>query len=130
MGFLVRVLINGFSIWIVSLIPALTVNVTPFPPGDTLQLVLTLGLLGAIFAIVNTVLGTVIKVLTFPIYILTLGLFSLIVNGFLLLVTAWLTSWWNWGLSVESFWWGVVAALIISLINWVFGIILRPQTRD
>ena len=33
-------------------------------------------------------------------------------------------------LRVEDFWWGVVAALIISIINWIFGIILRPQRKD
>ena len=65
--------------------------------------------------------------LAFPLYILTLGLIWLIINAFLLWLTAWLTSFWNWGLRVEDFWWGVVAALIISLINWIFGIILRPQ---
>jgi putative membrane protein len=129
MGFLIRVVVNAFAIWVVTLIPALTVSVIAFPPADTLQFVLTLLLVAAIFAIVNTIIGTVIKILAFPIYILTLGLISLIINGFLLWLTAWLTHWWNWGLRVEDFWWGVVAALIISVINWIFGIILRPQRK-
>ncbi|MFT4230979.1 MAG: phage holin family protein [Microbacterium sp.] len=129
MGFLIRAVVNAFAIWVVTLIPALLVSVIPFPPGETLQLVLTLLLVAAIFALVNTVIGTVVKLLAFPLYILTLGLISLVINGFLLWLTAWLTHWWNWGLRVEDFWWGVVAALLISLINWVFGIILRPQRR-
>ena len=45
MSLLLRFVINAFSIWIVSLIPVLTVTVTPFAPGGTLQLVLTLLLL-------------------------------------------------------------------------------------
>ena len=130
MGFLIRVVINAFAIWVVTLIPALQVTVIAFPPGETLQLVLTLLLVAVIFALVNTIIGTVIKVLAFPIYILTLGLIGLIINAFLLWLTAWLTHWWNWGLRVEDFWWGVVAAIIISLINWIFGIILRPRKRD
>lgn len=129
MGFLIRVVINAFAIWIVTLIPALTVSVIAFPPGETLQFVLTLLLVAAIFAIVNTVIGTVIKILAFPLYILTLGLISLVINGFLLWLTAWLTHWWSWGLRVEEFWWGVVAALIITVINWFFGILLRPQRK-
>jgi len=129
MRFLIRVVINAFAIWVVTLIPALQVSVIAFPPGETLQLVLTLLLVAAIFAIVNTIIGTVIKVLAFPIYILTLGLIGLIINAFLLWLTAWITSFWNWGLRVEDFWWGVVAALIISLINWIFGIFLRPQQK-
>ncbi len=127
MGFLIRVVINAFAIWIVTLIPALQVTVIAFPPGETLQLVLTLLAVAAIFALVNTIIGTVIKVLAFPLYILTLGLIGLIINAFLLWLTAWITSFWDWGLRVEDFWWGVVAAIIISLINWVFGLILRPK---
>jgi putative membrane protein len=127
MGFLIRVVINAFAIWVVTLIPVLQVFVVPFPPGETLQMVLTLLIVAAIFALVNTIIGTVIKVLAFPLYILTLGLIGLLINAFLLWLTAWLTHWWNWGLRVEDFWWGVLAAIIITLINWVFGIILRPK---
>jgi putative membrane protein len=129
MGFLIRIVINAFAIWVVTLIPALQVSVIAFPPGETLQLVLTLLLVALIFALVNTIIGTVVKVLAFPIYVLTLGLIGLIINAFLLWLTAWITSFWDWGLRVEDFWWGVVAAIIISLINWVFGLILRPQRR-
>ncbi len=129
MGFLIRVVVNAFAIWVVTLIPALGVTVIAFVPDDTWMLVWTLLVIAVIFALVNTVIGTVIKVLAFPLYILTLGLISLIINGFLLWLTAWITGFWSWGLRVEDFWWGVVAALLITLINWVFGIILRPQRK-
>ena len=130
MRFLIRVIVNAFAIWVVTLLPALHVSVIAFPPGETLQLVLTLLAVAVIFALVNTIIGTVIKVLAFPLYILTLGLISLLINGFLLWLTAWFTHWWQWGLRVEDFWWGVVAALIISVINWIFGIILRPRSKE
>ncbi len=129
MRFIVRVVVNAFAIWVVTLITALEVGVTPFPPGETLQLVLTLLAIAAVFALVNTFIGTVLKIVAFPLYVLTLGLISLVINGLLLWITAWFTQWWGWGLSLGSFWLGVVAALVISLINWVFGSILRPQTR-
>jgi putative membrane protein len=129
MRFLIRVVVNAFAIWVVTLIPALQVTVIPFAPGETLQLVLTLLLVALVFAIVNTIIGTVIKVLAFPLYILTLGLIGLIINGFLLWFTGWITEFWSFGLRVEDFWWGVVAAIIITLINWIFGIILRPQEK-
>ncbi|MCK6079488.1 phage holin family protein [Microbacterium sp. EYE_5] len=130
MRFIIRVVINAFAIWVVTLIEPLRVEVTPFAPGETLQLVLSLLAVAAVFAIVNTVIGTVLKILAFPLYILTLGLISLVINGFLFWLTGWFTEWWGWGLTVESFWLGVVAALVISIINFVFGIILRPQTRE
>lgn len=129
MRFIVRVVVNAFAIWVVTLVPALQVSVTPFPPGETLQLVLTLLLVAAIFALVNTIIGTVLKILAFPLYILTLGLISLVINGFLLWLTAWVTSSFGFGLTVRDFWWGVVAALIIAIINGIFGILLRPQRQ-
>lgn len=129
MRFVIRVVVNAFAIWVVTLIPALGTTVTPFAPGETLQLVLALLAVAAVFALVNTIIGTVIKIVAFPLYILTLGLISFLINGLLLVITAWFTQWWGWGLSVVDLWHGVLAAIVISLINWVFGIILRPQ-RD
>ncbi len=130
MRFLVRLVVNGFAIWVVTLLPVLQVSVIAFPPAQTLETVLSLVGIALIFALVNTIAGTVLKVLTFPLYLLTLGLFSLVVNGFLLWLTSWITEFWSWGLRVGDFWWAVVAALIISLINWVFGLILRPSKKD
>ena len=126
MRFIVRVVVNAFAIWVVTLITALEVVVTPFPPGETLQLVLTLLAIAAVFALVNTFIGTVLKIVAFPLYVLTLGFISLVINGLLLWITAWFTQWWGWGLQVEDLWHGILAAIVISLINWVFGIILLP----
>ncbi len=130
MGFLIRVVVNAFAIWVVTLLPVLGVTVIAFAPGGTLEIVLSLLVIAVIFALVNTIVGTVLKVLAFPLYVLTLGLFSLVVNGFLLWLTSWITEFWDWGLRVESFWWGVVAALLIAIINGIFGVVLRPKRRD
>ncbi|MGM1018578.1 MAG: phage holin family protein [Actinomycetota bacterium] len=130
MRFIIRVIVNAFSLWVVSLIAALQVTITPFAPGETLQLVLTLLAVGAIFALVNTIVGTVIKIVAFPLYLLTFGLIAFVVNGFLLWLTAWITSGFGWGLELGSFWWGVLAAILISIINGIFGFILRPQKKS
>ena len=129
MRFLIRVVINAFAIWVVTLIPVLGIGIRPFAPGGDLQVVLTLLAVGAVFALVNSVIGTVIRIVAFPLYILTLGLISFIINGLLLWITAWITSAFSWGLTVESFWWGVVAAFLISVINAILGGILRPQEK-
>ncbi|MGO1769468.1 MAG: phage holin family protein [Microbacterium sp.] len=129
MSFLVRVVVNAFALWVVSLIGFLGVTITPFGDGGTVELIVTLLAVAALFGLVNTVVGTVIKIVAFPLYLLTLGLITLVVNGFLLWLTAWLTSGFGWGLAIESFWWGVVAAILISIINGIFGIILRPQRK-
>ena len=129
MRFIIRVVVNAFALWVVTLMPALQVTVTAFPPGETLQLVLTLLAVAAIFALVNTIIGTVVKIVAFPLYIITFGLIGFVINGFLLWLTAWITQSFGWGLTVGDFWWGVLAALIISVINGVFGFILRPQAK-
>lgn len=130
MRFIIRVVVNAFALWVVTLIPVLRVSIEAFPPGETLQLVLTLLAVGAIFALVNTIIGTVVKIVAFPLYIITFGLIGFVINGFLLWLTAWITSGFGWGLTVGDFWWGVLAAILISVINGVFGFILRPQQKS
>lgn len=129
MGFLIRSIVNGFAIWVISLIPFLQITVTPFSPGDDLQLVVTLLAIGALFGLVNTIIGTIIKIVAFPLFVLTLGLISLLLNGVLLMVTAWIMGFWDWGLDVGAFWPGVLAGMLLAVINWFFGIILRPQHK-
>ncbi|MFT4157158.1 MAG: phage holin family protein [Microbacterium sp.] len=129
MRFVIKVVVNAFAIWVVTLIPALQVSVTAYAPGETLQLVLTLLAVAAIFALVNSIIGTIVKIVAFPLYILTFGLIGFVINGFLLWLTAWITQSFGWGLTISHFWWGVLAALIISVINGFFGFILRPQSK-
>ncbi len=93
-------------------------------------MLLTLLLVGLIFAIVNSVVGTIVKIIAIPLYILTLGLISLIINGFLLWLTGVITENWDWGLRTGEFWLTVVAALLIGIINAVLGGILRPRRDD
>ena len=125
MRLFVKLLINSLALWLTALIVA-GVHVVPFAPGGTLEIVLTYLLVAAIFGIVNAIVGNFIRIVAFPIYILTLGLISLIVNGLLLLLAAWLSSLFGFGLSVDSFWWGVLGALVLGLISWLIGILLRP----
>lgn len=125
MRLIVKLLINSLALWLTTIIVA-GVSIVPFEPGGTLELVLTLVLVAAIFGIVNAVVGNFIRIVAFPIYILTLGLISLIVNGLLLLLAAWLSSLFGFGLVIESFWWGVLGALVLGLISWLIGILLRP----
>ena len=117
MRFVVRVAVNAFAIWIVTLLPALQAPLIPFAPGEGLQAALTLLLVGLIFALVNTIVGTVVKIVAIPLYILTLGLISLVINGFLLWLTGVITANWDWGLRTGG------------IINAVLGGLLRPR-RD
>lgn len=125
MRFIVRLLINALALWLTTLIVA-GVHVVPFAPGGTLETVLTFLLVAAIFGIVNGIIGNLIRIVAFPLYILTLGLIALIVNGLMLLLSAWLSGLFGFGLRVDTFWWGVLGALVLGLISWLIGILVRP----
>ena len=125
MRLLVRLTINAIALWLTTLIVA-GVDVVPFAPGGTLEIVLTYLLAAAIFGIVNGVIGNLIRIVAFPIYVLTLGLVSFLVNGLLLLIVHWISGLIGFGLVVQGFWWGVLGALVLGLISWLIGLIVRP----
>ena len=123
--FLVRLVINAIALWLTTLIVA-GVTVVPYAANDTVATVLTYLLVALVFGVVNGVIGNLIRIVAFPLYILTLGLIALVVNSLLLLIVAWLTSFLGFGLQVDGFWWGVFGAVVLALLSWLIGIILRP----
>jgi putative membrane protein len=127
MKFLLRLIVNALALWLTTLIVS-GVTVRPYAPG-ALPTILTYLLVALIFGLVNAIVGTVVRVVAFPLYVLTLGLISFIVNGLLLLLVAWISSLMGFGLFVAGFWWGVLGALVLSIIAWLIGLILRPLTR-
>ena len=129
MRFVVKLLINAVALWITTLV-VVGVAVTPYQPG-TVPTVLTFLLVAAIFGLVNGIVGTVVRVVTLPLYILTLGLLALVVNAFLLILAAWVSGLTGFGLTVDGFWSGFWGALVLAIVSWLMGLVLRPLTvRD
>ncbi len=124
--FLIQLFVNAVALWFTALLVT-GVHVTPYA-ADAGASVLTYLLVALIFGFVNSVIGGVLRVVAFPLYVLTLGLFSLIINGLLLLLVGWFSGFLGFGLIVDSFWWGVLGALVLGVISWLLGIILRPVT--
>jgi putative membrane protein len=122
--FLIRLLINAFALWLTTLIVS-GVSVKSYAPGWG-ERVITFLLVALIFGIVNGIIGNLIRIVAFPLYILTLGLLALVVNALLLLLVAWLSGLLGFGLVINSFWSGFWGALVLGLISWLIGIILRP----
>ena len=79
-------------------------------------------LIAAVFATVNLVLGTVVRLLTLPLILVTLGLFSLVVNALMLLVTDWLMD----SFDVDGLGTAILAALIIAVVGAVLEFFLQP----
>jgi len=125
--FLVRLIINAVALWLTTLIVA-GVTVEPWEDGVA-PTIFTYLLVALIFGIVNGVIGGIIRVVALPLYIITLGLISFIVNGLLLLLVSGISTIIGFGLRVESFWWGVLGALVLGVFSWIIGLILRPFMR-
>ena len=104
---LIRWAVLAFSMWIATLVvPGITVD-----GGITTYLWVTL-----LFGLINSVFGSIIKVLTFPVSIVTFGLFLFVVNAAMLSLTAR----WSEKLEVTGFWSALLASLIISVITTLF----------
>jgi putative membrane protein len=104
---LIRWAVLAFSMWIATLVvPGITVN---GGVGTYLWVAL-------LFGLINSIFGSIIKVLTFPVSILTFGLFLFVVNAAMLSLTAR----WSQKLEVNGFWSALFASLIISAITTVF----------
>ena len=67
-----------------------------------------------IFALVNAVVGPVLRLLSFPFVLVTLGLFLLVVNAALLGITAALTD----RLQVDGFGTAIIGGLILAVVGW------------
>ena len=79
----------------------------------------------AVFTLVNMWLRPVVRLLSLPLIILTLGLFLFVVNVLMLYVTDWIVP----DFEIETFWWGLLAAIIVSIVNWVLHILI-PDHQD
>lgn len=107
--FLIRWLLNSFGLWIA---------VRLFGTGYDTELIdagfWVFILAGLIFSVVNAVLRPVVIVLSLPAILLTLGLFTFIVNGLMVYISLMLAP----GLQM-TFWYSVIAGIILSLINYI-----------
>ena len=97
----------AFSMWVATLIvPGITVH---GGVGTYLWVAL-------LFGLINSIFGSIIKVLTFPVSIVTFGLFLFVVNAAMLSLTAR----WSAKLDITGFWSALFASLIISVITTLF----------
>ena len=68
-----------------------------------------------IFAVVNAVVGPILRLLSLPFVVVTLGLFLLVINAALLGITAALTD----RLQVHGFGAAIVGGLLLAVGGWV-----------
>ena len=67
----------------------------------------------AVIGLLNFILAPLLNLITCPIYLLTLGLSRFLVSGLVLVIARE----WIGGFYIASFWWAVLAAVIISILT-------------
>src|SRR6195952_2803103 len=78
-----------------------------------------------LFAVVNAIVGPVIRLLSLPFVVLTLGLFVLVINAALLGLTAALSD----RFSVDGFVPAVLGGLLIAVFSWIAELLLPLKIR-
>jgi len=89
----------------------------------------TLFIAAAVFTLVNAWVKPILTVLSIPFIVVTLGLFYFLINVLMLYITDWIVP----DFEIKTFWWAVLGAIIVSIINGLLNMFLpdddRHQTR-
>ncbi|MFC8384265.1 phage holin family protein [Nocardia sp. NPDC056952] len=123
----IRLVINAIAIWAAAAwIDKIDIYVPPEWSAEwgNWGKALVLLIVALVFTAVNAVIKPIVKLLSLPFVILTLGLFLLVVNAGMLWLTAKITELTDYGLRVDGFWAALWGGLIITLVNWVLGILV------
>lgn len=133
--FLIGTIVNAVGLWVATLVVP-QIQLTPYGGDGLWETMASFLLIGAIFGLVNAIIGPVIKILAFPLYIITFGLISFVINGALLLMVAWLSNligadvftiegFSSEGLEIASFGWAILAALVMSVASFLTRTVLK-----
>lgn len=106
-SFLVKILLGGISVLIAEFLL----------PGVHIDNWMTGFILAAVIILINLTLKPLLIILTFPITLITFGLFLLVINALMILLADRVID----GFRVDGFWWAILFAVVLSLINSIFG---------
>lgn len=96
--------------------------ISPADYGDDFWVLLVAAL---VFTIVNVFIRPLVILLALPAVILTLGLALILINTLMLYLTDWIVPSFETG----SFWATLGAALIVSIVNLILDVVLKPDER-
>lgn len=99
-------------IWILNALALLTV--ANFVPGIHLDSFVAALIAAFFLGLINTLIRPLLLLLTLPVTLLTLGLFIFVINGLLF----WFVGSVLRGFVVDGFWFGVLGAVLYSVISW------------
>lgn len=79
-----------------------------------------------VLGLLNALLRPLMVLITLPITLLTLGLFLVVINALMIALSAYVVE----GFHVDNFWWALLAAVVISLLNLIFDAFVEGFTRS
>ena len=85
----------------------------------------TLLIAAVVFTLVNAFVKPVLAVLSIPFIVVTLGIFYFLLNVLMLYLTDWIVG----DFEIKTFWWGVLAAIIVSIVNGIMHMIFGDPTE-
>lgn len=106
---LLRWIISGIAVWIVSLII----------PGFDVSGPLAAFLAALFIGFINATLGMFLKVVTFPLTILTLGIFWFVVNALMIELASAFVPGFHIRSFAAAFWGGIVLSLANMFLKWL-----------
>lgn len=114
-GFLLRLAISAFGLWVAAkIVPGMAFD----GAGSLVVAAFLLGFL-------NAFVRPLVVILTLPLTIVTLGLFLLVVNGLMLMLVAWLLP----GFSLAGLWTAVLGAVVSGLAAWFASSLIGSSGR-
>lgn len=102
-------------IWVLNALALIAV--ANFVPGIHLQGFMAALVAAFLLGLVNTLIRPLLLLLTLPVTLLTLGLFIFVINGLLF----WLVGSVLRDFVVDSFWSGVLGAVLYSIFTWALS---------
>jgi putative membrane protein len=130
---LVRVVINAAALIVASLVLKPHVQLTI---GSKLDDWVKIALITLLFALINTYLRPIVKLISLPISLLTMGLVGLVINAAMLLVLAAVSRTFDLPFAIEKFpptlnadaiVWAFVAGILISIVATLLSMALSSR---
>lgn len=118
MRLLLRIVLNGIGLWLVSLLPGVHWQIDL---GSARGL-LTLFGAGVLLGLLNLIVKPILTFFSLPLILITFGLFYLVVNGLVLALAAWLMK----SLSIDGLLWAILGGVVLS----IFNLLVKNLTRE
>lgn len=126
MRYVIRAVITAAALAVATaLVPGIELG-----PAGTLRKVATLVVVAVIFGVVNAILKPIVKTIGCVFYLLTLGLIGLVVNGLLLWLTSWAAGKLSLPFHITGFWPAFWGAIIVGVVGWLLGVLVRDRPEE